>query len=165
MDIVVRDAAEGDLASINEIYNHYVATSPATFDLDPVSLEARAAWLAEHPGGRYRALVAEDGDGLVVGYATSGPVKLRRAYETSVETSVYVREGHGGRGIGTALYTALFDALAGEDLHRAYAGITAPNPASRALHERFGFRLAGRYTEQGRKFGRYWDVEWFERPM
>ena len=164
MDILVRPAAESDLEAINAVYNHYVRSAPVTFDVEPVSLDARKAWLDEHPGGRHRALVAVDRD-VVIGFATSGPYGARKAYETSVETSVYVADGAVRRGVGTALYAALFDALAVEDIHRAYAGIVPPNPASVALHERFGFQFVGRFTEQGRKFGRYWDVEWFERRM
>ena len=56
-------------------------------------------------------------------------------------------------------------ALEGEDVHRAYAGIALPNPASVGLHERFGFKRVGHFTEQGRKFGRYWDVAWYEKPL
>lgn len=67
--------------------------------------------------------------------------------------------------MGTALYTALFDALAGEDLHRAYAGVTQPNDASHRLHTRFGFRPIGTYGQVGRKFGRYWDVRWYEKEL
>src|SRR5206468_12363985 len=105
-----------------------------------------------------------DGD-RVIGYASSSPVRPRRAYETSIETTCYVAHDALGRGIGSELYAALFDAIAGEDLHRAYAGITMPTPASAALHVRFGFRRAGLYTQQGRKFDRYWDVAWFEKPL
>jgi phosphinothricin acetyltransferase len=67
--------------------------------------------------------------------------------------------------VGSALYRALFEQLATEDLHRAYAGVALPNDASVALHERFGFRAIGTTGEVGRKFGRYWDVRWFERPL
>jgi phosphinothricin acetyltransferase len=102
---------------------------------------------------------------MVRGFATSSPHRLRRAYETSIETTAYVAPDATGLGVGTAMYTALFDAIAGEDLHRAYAGITQPNAASVALHERFGFKRAGLYTEQGRKFDRYWDVAWYEKPL
>jgi phosphinothricin acetyltransferase len=70
-----------------------------------------------------------------------------------------------GQGLGSALYEALLSALEREDVHRAYAGIGMPNPASVRLHERFGFRRVGYYTEQGRKFGRYWDVAWYERSF
>jgi phosphinothricin acetyltransferase len=66
-------------------------------------------------------------------------------------------------GLGTRLYHALFSALAGEDIHRAYAGVTTPNLASMALHERFGFREIGRFTEVGRKFDRWWDVVFLEK--
>ena len=45
------------------------------------------------------------------------------------------------------------------------AGITLPNPASLALHRRFGFREVGVFTENGRKLGRYRDVAWLERPL
>jgi phosphinothricin acetyltransferase len=55
--------------------------------------------------------------------------------------------------------------LEDEDVHRAYAGIALPNPASIALHERFGFKRVAHFTEQGRKFGRYWDVDWYEKPL
>jgi phosphinothricin acetyltransferase len=50
-------------------------------------------------------------------------------------------------------------------VHRAYAGIALPNDASFALHRRFGFTEIGTYREVGRKFGRYWDVLWLERPL
>jgi phosphinothricin acetyltransferase len=161
----VRPGESGDLEQINEIYNHYVHTTPATFDIEPVTMEARVEWFTHYaPSGRYRLFVAVDGP-RVIGFATSSPLRPRRAYETSVETTIYLAPDETGRGVGTVLYEALFDAIAPEDLHRAYAGITQPNPASVALHERFGFVRAGLYTEQGRKFDRYWDVAWYEKPL
>ncbi|HWZ42566.1 MAG TPA: hypothetical protein VNW97_03780 [Candidatus Saccharimonadales bacterium] len=45
------------------------------------------------------------------------------------------------------------------------AGFTLPNAASQALHERLGFKPVGVFREVGRKFGRYWDVAWTERPL
>lgn len=163
--ITVRPGEASDLGPINEIYNHYIAMSPATFDIEPIPIEVRREWFTHYaPAGRYRLFVALDAD-RVVGFTTSSPHRGKRAYETSVETTVYVAEDAVGRGIGTVLYAALFDALAGEDLHRAYAGITQPNEASVTLHERFGFTRAALFTEQGRKFGRYWDVAWFEKPL
>ncbi|TMK17768.1 MAG: N-acetyltransferase family protein [Actinobacteria bacterium] len=163
--ITVRPCEVSDLEPINDLYNHYVATSPATFDIEPMTKEQRREWFSHYaPTGRHRLLVATDGD-RVLGFASSSPVRARRAYETSIETTIYVAHDALGRGIGTTLYGALFDALAGEDLHRAYAGITQPNDPSVALHERFGFVRAGTYTEQGRKFGRYWDVAWFEKHL
>jgi phosphinothricin acetyltransferase len=161
----VLPGVESDLAALNEIYNHYVRETHVSFDLEPVGLGARREWFG-HYGvtGRHRIFVARD-DGRVVGFATSSLFRDRPAYDTSVETSVYVATGETGRGLGTKLYETLFDALAGEDVHRAYAGIALPNDASIALHERFGFRRVALFTEQGRKFGRYWDVAWYEKEL
>lgn len=160
----IRLGRVGDLAAINEIYNHYVRTSHVTFDVEDRSLAWRRRWFDEHSRERHLVVVAQR-DGRVVGFASSGTHRPRSAYDTSVETSVYVAADHTGSGIGGSLYGALFERLEGCDVHRALAGITMPNPASVALHRAFGFRLVGRFTEQGRKFGRYWDVAWFERPM
>lgn len=107
------------------------------------------------PGGR----------GALLGYATSSAFRPKAAYATSVEVTVYCAPHAGGRGIGTLLYEALFAELAKEDVHRAYAGITQPNPASARLHARFGFRPVGVHTEVGRKFGRYWDVAWYQKDL
>lgn len=162
---VVRPAEPEDAGSLNEIYNHYVLTSAISFDVSPVTTEERLAWLAEHPQrGPYRVAVAQE-RGRVVGFASSSRVRPRAAYGTSIETSLYVAPDATGRGIGTSLYESLFASLVEEDLHRAYAGITMPNPVSVALHRRFGFEHVGTFTEQGRKFGRYWDVAWFDKPL
>ena len=82
-----------------------------------------------------------------------------------METSIYLVPAATGKGVGRALYAALFDSLAGEDLHRAYALISLPNEASVALHERFGFSLAGTMREIGRKFDRFWDVAFYEKAL
>ena len=166
MTIAVRPCLEADLEQLNAIYNHYVGTSAATFDLDPIPMDVRREWFARYAlTGPHRVFVGLDGE-RVLGYADSHQVRAKPAYATSVETSIYIAPDATGRGIGTALYEALFRALEGEDVHRAYAAITdIPNPASVALHKRFGFQPVGTFHEQGRKFGRYWDVEWFEKEL
>ena len=162
---VVRHAEPRDAGALNEIYNHYVRTSAISFALAPTTEAERLDWLAGHPPrGPHRVVVAEE-RGRVLGFASSGRYRAREAYATSVETSVYVADGWTGRGIGSSLYEFLFASLVEEDVHRAYAGITLPNPVSVALHRRFGFEHVGTFREQGRKFDRYWDVAWFEKAL
>jgi phosphinothricin acetyltransferase len=169
----IRPAVRGDLTRLTEIYNHYVLTSTATFDLGPLTVEQRTEWFEEHStSGRYRLLVAdEEGDqpehsgARVVGYASTSRFRTRAAYDTTVEASVYCAPDSLGRRIGSALYRELFTLIANEDINRIAAGITLPNDASVALHRAFGFVQVGVFSQNGRKFGRYWDVAWFERPL
>jgi phosphinothricin acetyltransferase len=164
-EILIRPPARGDLPRLTEIYNHYVVHTPVTFDLEPYTVEQRETWFSQFgPSGRYRLFVAEE-NGSVVAYAGTTRFRPKAAYETTVETTIYCDQRVIGKGVGSRLYRVLFDALQDEDIRRIVAGYTLPNPASATLHQRFGFKPVGIFTENGRKFGRYWDVAWNERPL
>jgi phosphinothricin acetyltransferase len=163
--VLVRPCTGIDLEPLNDIYNHYVKETHITFDVEPITIEARREWFSHYStSGRHRVMVGVV-DGKVVGFAGSSRFRPKPAYETSVETTIYLAPDAVGMGAGSKLYVTLFEALENEDVHRAYAGISLPNPASIALHERFGFKRVAHFTEQGRKFGRYWDVAWYEKPL
>ncbi len=154
-----------DLPRVNDLYNHFVETSAVTFDLEPISLTRRQEWFetfaAESP---YQAFVLHL-DGQLVGFACSHPFRPKPAYRTSVETTIYLDPAVHGRGLGVPLYQRLFSALATEDLHRVYAVIALPNPASLALHRRLGFEQVGLLHQAGRKFDRYWDLCLMEKKL
>lgn len=159
----LRDARLDDLPRLVEIYNHYAVQTPVTFDTRAQSVEERRAWFDKYSTtGRHRLLVAVD-HGVVVGYASSSQFRVKPAYDSTVETTAYCAPDQQGRGTGSALYTALFAALRGDDIASYIAAITLPNAASLALHARFGFQQVGVMHRVGRKFDRYWDVAWLER--
>jgi phosphinothricin acetyltransferase len=111
-------------------------------------------------------LVALGEGGTVLGYAKSGMHKDRRAYDTTVEVSVYVAEGGRGRGVGRALYDELLARLdACPAVRLAVAGVAEPNEASTRLHLACGFTRVGTFHGAGTKFGRTWDVTWYERTL
>jgi phosphinothricin acetyltransferase len=161
--VLLRPATLLDLPAIVEIRNHYILNTHITFDVAPLTVESCRAWFNEHNDGkRYRIIVAAAGDSILA-FIASGRYRAKAAYDTTVEVSIACHPDALSRGLGTRLYHALFEALAGEDIHRIVAGVAQPNDASNALHRKLGFREVGTYTEVGRKFGRYWDVLWFER--
>jgi phosphinothricin acetyltransferase len=142
-----------------------VISTPATFDIEPFTIAHRRAWFRHYAdSGPHRLLVAARGEDIL-GYATSSAFRAKPAYDPSIETTVYLRPGEAGAGVGSALYQRLFDDLREENLHRAYAAIALPNDASVALHRRFGFRDVGTMTEVGWKYQQWWDVLWMERPL
>lgn len=163
MSVAIRRGALGDLAAVTGLYNVYVRETAITFDVEPYTVETRRPWFdAFRASGRHQLFVADEG-GRVVGYACTRTFREKRAYDTTVEASVYLDRAAYARGIGTQLYTRLFEAIATEDVHRVIAGITLPNDASIALHTRFAFTRVGILQEVGHKLDRYWDVLWMER--
>jgi phosphinothricin acetyltransferase len=162
--IAIRPVAVGDAAAIAAVYNHYVATSIATFELVPVDAEAMGRRIAEVRSHGLPWLVVEDAS-ILLGYAYAGRWRAREGYRHSVETSIYLAPEATGHGLGRALYSRLLDALAACDVHAAIGGIALPNPASVMLHERLGFEPVARFREVGRKFDRWIDVGYWQRPM
>jgi len=164
-EVLIRAAVRSDLPRLTEIYNHYVTHTAVTFDVEPYGVEKRAAWFSQFAEtGRYRLMVAEE-NGIVIGYAGTTPFRPKVAYDITVETTIYCAADATGKGMGRRLYAALFQAIEGEDIRSIVAGFTLPNPASAKLHEEFGFRVVGTFLENGRKFGRYWDVCWTQRRL
>lgn len=89
MSLALRAARSEDLPRLTEIYNHYVIHSPATFDLEPKTLEQRADWVAQFAAtGRHRLIVAEEA-GTVLSYAGTTRFRLKPAYDRTVETTIY----------------------------------------------------------------------------
>ena len=164
--VAVRPACETDAEGINAVYNPFIRNSASTFETEELTRAERRQWLVERAAdSRYPVVVAQTGDGVVCGFANASPFDKREGYRTSIKTSVFVTPDWQGKGLARKLYTALFEALAGEGLHRAYALIVAPNPASVALHEAFGFAYLATLDEAGWKFDRYHDVLWFEKRL
>ena len=74
-DHTIRSAEPGDLSAIVDIYNHYIAETHITFDVEPFVVGARTQWFTQFAEtGPYRLMVAQAGDG-VAGYACSTQFK------------------------------------------------------------------------------------------
>src|ERR1041384_3609050 len=135
-DLRLRPAVRDDLPRLTEIYNHYVIHTPITFDLEPYTVERRVTLFEQFAlTGRHRLLVAEE-NGLVIGYAGTTQFRVKPAYDTTVETTIYCSQEAVGKGVGRILYTALFEALGGENINRIVGGYTLQNPGSAKLNER-----------------------------
>ena len=158
---MVRQATKTDMAEIRDIYNYYVKTTTVSFEEEPVSEDEMISRMEAKTAAGFPWLVYEE-DGSVLGYAYAGRWKERSAYRYCAETTVYVKNGLQGKGIGSALYAKLLKELRANGLHTVMAVITLPNEASRALHERFGFQKSACFKEVGYKFDRWLDVGYWE---
>ncbi len=160
MSTIVRSATETDVPAVLDIYNEAIVHSTATFDIEPQTLEERLQWFREtkHP---HCVIVAEE-EGRVIGWGCLRSFRDRVAYRFTAEDSVYIHEDYRGRGIGVLLLAELIARAKEGGFHSVMAGMTEGNPASEALHKRFGFVDAGRNREVGYKFERWLDVVWMQ---
>jgi phosphinothricin acetyltransferase len=158
MGLVLRDAEPGDVEAIAAIYNHEVIGSTATFDTEPVSLEERRAWLADHDRPDRPVIVAAV-DGEVMGWASLSSWSGRCAYARAAEVSVYVHHDHRGEGIGRRLLDELVARARGAGVGVLLARICTEGAGSVALHRKVGFRTIGIMRRVGEKFGRILDIE------
>jgi len=150
----LRLATIDDAEAVADIYNHEVLTSTAVSDIEPRTLEAQRAWIAERSGA-HAVVVAELVDSDVAGFGSLSRYKDRPAYATTVESSVYVAAKHRGKGVGAAIIDELISVARTHGFHTIIARIEASNTASIALHTQAGFEPIGTEREVGRKFGRW----------
>jgi L-amino acid N-acyltransferase YncA len=164
MDPGIRPAQACDADAIAALYNHYIADSIATFELEPVSAQDMRERIGSVQARGLPWLLAEAG-GRLCGYAYAGPWRARAAYRQAVESSVYLAPWATGRGVGLRLYTALMARLRDCEVHTMIGGIALPNAASVGLHERLGFAKVAHFSEVGCKFGRRIDVGYWQRRL
>jgi phosphinothricin acetyltransferase len=161
--VETRLARLDDAEAIRQIYNLEVSSSTVTFDLVPRTLDEQVTWLQARSGAHV-VLVAED-DGDVVGFASLSPFRERPAYNSTVESSVYVRSDQRGKGVGALLLGELVDLAAQHGFHTAIARIVGGHDASIGLHQSVGFAEVGVEREVGRKFGTWLDVVVMQRML
>lgn len=160
--IEVRLARRSDAEAIRSIYNAEVLGSTVTFDMVPRTLDEQLAWLDEHSGA-WPAIVAVGSDGQIVGFGSLSPYRPRPAYRTTVEDSVYVRDGVRGQGVGRLLLNELVSLASAHGFHAIIARIVGGHEASIGLHRACGFEVIGFERQVGRKFGRWLDVALMQR--
>lgn len=161
---MIRAVTKTDTSAIAQIYNYYVRETTVTFEEDEINSDEILSRIQKVKADGLPWLIAEDSD-HIVGYAYATKWKERSAYRFSVEISVYVAYKYHGNGWGSKLYEALFAELRKQDIHLVIGGITLPNDASIALHEKFGMEKVAHFKEIGFKFGKWLDVGYWQRKL
>lgn len=163
LTVSLRTATRDDCAAINDILNHYVVTSTATFITEPQSLEERLEWF-DGRSKKHPVVVAEL-DGHVVGWAALSMFRVRAAYASTAELGVYVHHTYHRRGIGSLLVAELLARARAANLHAIVGGCCSESTGSLALLEASGFRRVAHFHEVGFKFGHWLDVIFLERLL
>lgn len=161
--ISLRFAAVKDAHALLEIYRPYVESTSISFETEVPSLEEFEGRIREY-SAFYPYLVAEE-DGKILGYAYAHAFHERRAYQWTVETSIYMAEATRGKGIGKLLYGALLPLLKAQGIQNACAVVTIPNEPSLAFHRAMGFQTGNLLPDFGYKSGAWRGVAYLYRAL
>ena len=158
-ELVIQSITKNDISACLAIYNYEVIHGVATLDLEPRTLEEWHEWYNAHSDEHHPIIVGTIDD-VVVGYASLSPYRLKDAFKSTVELSIYIHQDYRGQGVATRLMERILE-IAKEDtmLHNVVSVITAGNEESMKLHARFGFTYCGLTPQVGFKHGKYQDTE------
>lgn len=156
MNQQIRFAAYADLDAMLTIYDYYVQHTSVTFDHETPSAE-KFKQKMNALRKQYPVLLYEI-ESEIVGYAYASLFREKLAYQWTVETTIYLKPSYKGKGIGTQLYSSLFDLLRKQHIRYAIAVITIPNDESVSFHHKFGFEQAGKLESIGYKMNQWWSI-------
>lgn len=156
---------EDHLGAIRAIFNDAILNTTALYEYQPRSEATILAWWEAKQQAGYPVLGVEHADGSLAGFASWGPFRVFPAFKYTVEHSVYVAAESRGVGIGRRLLEAVVAEAVRQDVHLLVGAIDATNAASIALHRSLGFEHSGTIREAGFKFGRWLDLDLWQRTL
>ena len=160
---MIRPVQISDAAAIAQIYHDYVTSTTISFETEPLSDDEIAVRIQKITA-RHSWLVYQSDEALL-GYAYTSTFRERRAYQSTVESTIYLDRTAIGRGIGRALYQALLADAAAKGYREALGVIALPNELSVKLHEKLGFVKVAHLERIGCKFDRWIDVGIWQKHL
>lgn len=167
-NLTIRTATPDDAAALLKIYAPYVSGTAVSFEYTVPSVEEFTQRI-QNTLKKYPYLVAE-ADGQILGYCYVSPFHGRKAYDWSVETSIYVDSHCKRMGIGQKLHDALEQVLGRQGILNLNACIAYPigedpylTQDSVHFHEHLGYQMTAHFHKCGYKFQRWYDIIWMEK--
>lgn len=162
--ILTRMASIGDVEQITEIYNQGILDRLATLESSPKTVEEMQRWFSGR-NERYKVIVAEDGEGKIIGWASLNVFNVRESYQGVSDLSIYIRREERGKGLGKQLLAALIEIAKQVDFHKLVLNTFALNVAGQRLYGSLGFTKVGTYMKQGMLDGKWIDMTIMEKLL
>lgn len=162
--MIIRDAIEGDIPVITEIFNSVIDSSNSVYREERVPQSERLEWFHDKRSHGYPIIVVEL-DGIVVGYGGFGSFRAAQGYRLTVEHTIHVAETYRKRGIGRAILTELIRRAKEGEYHLMIGAIDSENVGSIKLHEEFGFTECARIKDAAQKQGKYLTLVLMEKIL
>ncbi|QYR19146.1 GNAT family N-acetyltransferase [Paenibacillus sp. sptzw28] len=155
---------EDHIPDLLSIYNHYVLSSTITFNTEPLSELEMKNLIMNHNSNRYKSFVILNHE-FISGYILITQYKARQAYDNTAEITIYLKPEFIGQGLGKHSLQFIEGVAKDKGFHTLVAGLCTENERSRHLFEGNGYLKCAHFKEIGYKFGRFLDVEYFQKMI
>ena len=163
MDII--EAEEPHITAIQKIYAYHVIHGTASFETEPPDINEMLARLKKNNEARLPWFVAIK-NGRVAGYCYLSRYRERRAYQYTLEDSIYIDPEYQQQGAGKALLAHAIDWAEQHGFRQLIAIVgNSENKGSLHLHLQAGFSLVGTLVSVGLKHGRWLDTVMLQRAL
>ncbi len=169
-ELIIRDIQTEDSERLAEIYSYYVLNTAVSFEYKAPSADEFRERIKKITA-KYPYLVCVS-DNKIIGYAYAGEYSSREAYSLTVATSIYIDKDFRRQGAGALLYAELENRLRARGIVNLLAGAAYCEKEDEYLtHDSCKFHAAMGYTEAahfktiGNKFGRWYDLNWFQKKI
>lgn len=168
--MIIEKVVPQDAEQLLSIYAPYVKNTAVSFEYTVPSVEEFMDRIIRI-SSRYPYIKAVE-SGMIVGYAYANTFRGRRAYEWSVETTVYIRQEMKRHGTGRLLYQQLERSLKEMGVLNMNACISISDTKTEYLtkdsyyfHKSMGFEQVGKFHKSGYKFKNWYDIIWMEKTI
>lgn len=144
-----------------DIFNHYIENTFAAYLDRKVPYDFYDIFLSMMKGYPSAALLLDTAE--VAGFCFLRAHNPLPAFARAADITYFLRPGHTGNGLGKIALEFLTMAAKPMGIDTVMASVSSLNEYSLRFHGKNGFRECGRFSKIGRKFGRDFDVVWFQK--
>ncbi|HII79153.1 MAG TPA: N-acetyltransferase [Methanosarcina sp.] len=164
-EYLIREASTEDIPGILEVFNYYIENSFAAYIENSVGPEFFQVIQSEKDQVKdehFPFYVIEE-DSKIIGIGALRPYFPFPNFRYTGIASYFILPGHTRKGLGSRMLEKLCMKASEKKMKSLLANVSSKNEASLNFHLKHGFIECGRFRKIGTKFGKYFDIIWFQK--
>jgi L-amino acid N-acyltransferase YncA len=163
--LVIREATSQDTQEMLEIFNYYIDNSFAAYLETPVGPEFIQTFhdKGEPNKSEHFPFYVIEEDNRVIGIGTLRPYLPFPNFHHTGVVSYFILPEYTRKGLGGKLLDVLCQDAKNKQMKSILVNVSSKNQASLNFHLNHGFVECGRFKAAGTKFGKYFDIVWFQK--
>lgn len=164
MQLKIRPYTKIDCKDILEIINYNIEKTTNIYEYTPRTIKEQENKFNIILDKKYPIIVAEYNSKLI-GFGYFSEFREKKAYQYTVEHSIYISNNFQGKGIGKKILLELINLAKTSKFKTMIGVIDSQNTNSILFHEKNGFKNIGTLKNVGFKFNKWLDVTFMQLDL